>query len=165
MTCQKSYVPITHSPASTTFRRQDPACKLEFQTILGLRYTLPPSTTLPWAHLWTDIWPITFRTMHHPSNTNLKDYMFSHDTRRRLFVALKPKNSCLTWSITHPAITLTFSSMDALFLDHKVHNSSSSLRLCTQKIIGHSVWCKMVRWCDQLTLKFVFTVWPVMLYP
>ena len=103
--------------------------------------------------------------MHHPSITNWKDYRFIHDTRSRLFVASKPKNSCFTWSITHPATTLTFSPADALFLDHKVHNSSSSLRLCTRKIIGHSEWCKMARRCDQLTLKVVFMGRPPMLYP
>src|SRR3954468_5124268 len=58
-----------------------------------------------------------------------------------------------------------FSPVDALFLEHKVHNSSSSLHLCTQKIIGHSELCKMARRCDQLTLKVVFTVCPAMLYP
>jgi len=40
--------------------------------------------------------------------TNQKDYMFSLDRRRRLFVASKPKNSCFTCSITHPATTLIF---------------------------------------------------------
>src|SRR3954464_8617611 len=58
-----------------------------------------------------------------------------------------------------------FSPADALFLEHKVHNSSSSLHLCTRKIIGHFEVCKMARRCDQLTLKVVFTVCPVMLYP
>src|SRR3954468_9732990 len=58
-----------------------------------------------------------------------------------------------------------FSPVDALFLEHKVHNSSSSLHLCTQKIIGHSELCNMARRCDQLTLKVVFTVCPAMLYP
>src|SRR3954470_709191 len=58
-----------------------------------------------------------------------------------------------------------FSPAYALFLEHKVHNSSSSLYLCTRKIIGHSELCKMARRCDQLTLKVVFTVCPAMLYP
>src|SRR3954469_25583945 len=57
-------------------------------------------------------------------------------------------------------MTLTFSPADALFLEHKVHNSSSSLHLCTRKIIGHSELCKMARLCDQPTLKVVFTVYP-----
>src|SRR3954463_2243074 len=43
---QNFYAPVTNSRASTTFRSQDPACKIEFRTILCLRYTLPPSTTL-----------------------------------------------------------------------------------------------------------------------
>ena len=51
--------------------------------------------------------------------TNQKDYRFSLDRRRRLFVASKLKNSCFTCSITHPATTLTFSPADALFLDNK----------------------------------------------
>src|SRR3990170_2134476 len=96
---------------------------------------------------------------------NPKDYSFSLDRRTRLFVASKPKNSCFTCSITHPATTLTFSPADALFLDDKVRKSSSSLCLCTRKIIGHSEWCKMARRCAQVTLKFVFTVCPPMLYP
>src|SRR3954462_11130050 len=41
------YAPVIDSRASTTFRRQDPAWKIEFRTILCLRYTLPPCTTLP----------------------------------------------------------------------------------------------------------------------
>src|SRR3989337_745352 len=94
--------------------------------------------------------------------TNRKDYRFNLDRRRRLFVASKPKNSCFTCSITHPATTLTFSPADALFLDDKVHNSSSSLCLCTRKIIGHSKWCKMARRCNQVTLKLEFTVCPPM---
>src|SRR5215216_7227729 len=102
--------------------------------------------------------------MHHPSITNYKDYRFIHE-RRRLFVASKPKNSCFTWSITHPATTLTFSPADVLFLDHKVPNSSSSFCKCTRKIIGHSEWCKMARRCNHFTLKVVLTVGPAMLYP
>src|SRR4051812_32439464 len=58
-----------------------------------------------------------------------------------------------------------FSPAYALFLEHKVHNSSSSLHLCTRKFIGYSELCKMARRCDQLTLKVVFTVCPAMLYP
>ena len=162
---KKLYVPKIHSPASTKFRMQDPSCKIEFRMILCLKYTLPPSTTFLWAHLRTDMWTITDRTMHHPSITNEKDYMFSRDTRRRLFFAPKPKNSCFTWSITHPATTLTFSPVDALFLDHKVQSCSSSLRLCTWKIIGHFEWCKITRRCDQLTFKVVFTACPAMLDP
>src|SRR3989337_667402 len=92
--------------------------------------------------------------------TNPKDYRFSLDRRRRLFVASKPMNSCFTCSITHPATTLTFSPADALFLDDKVRNSSSSLCLCTKKIIGHSEECEMARRCDQVTLKVVFTDCP-----
>ena len=122
-------------------------------------------TTLPLAHLRNYIWAITYRTMHHPSITNYKDYRFSHERRRRLFVASKPKNSCFTWSVAHPATTLTFSLADALFLDHKVHNCSSALCSCMRKIIGHSEWCKIACWCDQLTLKLVFTVCLAMLYP
>ena len=91
--------------------------------------------------------------------------MFSQDRRRMLFVASKPKNSCFTWSIARPATTLTFSPADALFLIDKVHHSSSSLCLCTRKIIGHPEWCKMARRCDQLTLKVDFTGRPPMLYP
>src|SRR3954467_11567757 len=53
-----------------------------------------------------------------------------------------------------------FSPADALFLEHKVQKHSSSLHLCTRKIIGHSELCKMARRCDQLTLKVVFTVCP-----
>src|SRR5215216_793094 len=75
---------------------------------------------------------ITYITINHPSITNYKHYRFSHDRRRRLFVASKPKNSCFTWSIKHPATTLTFSLADALFLDHNVHNCSSSLCSCTR---------------------------------
>src|SRR3989337_138671 len=97
--------------------------------------------------------------------TNPKDHRFSLDRRRWLFVASKPKNSCFTCSITHPATTLTFSRADALFMVDKVCNSSSSLCLCTRKIIGHSEWCKMARRCDQVTMKVVFTVCPLMLYP
>ena len=67
---QKLYAPVTHSRGSSTFRTQDPACKIEFRTILCLKYTLPPSTTLPGAHIQTDIWTIAYRTMHHPSITN-----------------------------------------------------------------------------------------------
>ena len=96
---------------------------------------------------------------------NQKDYRLSLDRRSTLFVASKPKNSCFTCSITHPATTLTFSPADALFLDDKVRKSSSSLCLCTRKIIGHSEWCKMARRCDQVTLKVVFTVCHPMLYP
>src|SRR5215216_2800311 len=125
--------------------------------ILCFLYTLPPSTTLLLFHLRNYIWTITYRTMHHPSITNYKDYRFIHERRRRLFVASKPKNSSFAWSITHPATTLTFCLADALFLDHKLHNSSSSLCSCTRKIIGHSEWCKMARRWDQLTLKVVFT--------
>src|SRR3954465_10669854 len=91
--------------------------------------------------------------------------MFSHDTSRRLFVTSKPNNRCFTWRLTHLATYLMFSPVDALFLEHKVHNSSSSLHLCTQKIIGHSELCNMAHRCDQLTLKVVFTVYPAMLYP
>ena len=162
---QKLYVPVTHSRGSSPFRTQDPACKIEVRTILCLKYTLPPSTTLPWVQLRNEIWKITYRTMHHPSIKNSKDYSFSRDTMRRLFVASTPKNSSFTWSITHPPTTLMFSPVDALFLDHKVHISSYSLRLCTLKIIGHSEWSKMARWCDHLTLKVVFTVCLAMLYP
>src|SRR5215216_2464602 len=104
-------------------------------------YTLPPSTTLPFSHLQNYIRTITYRKTHHPSITNYKDYRFSHERRRRQFVASKPKNSCFTWSLTHPATTLTFSLADALFMDHKVHNSSSSLCSWTRKIIDHSEWC------------------------
>src|SRR3954471_22708347 len=57
-----------------------------------------------------------------------------------------------------------FSPADALFLEHKVHNSSSSLHLCTRKVIGHSELCKMARQCDQLTMKVVFTVCPVIIH-
>src|SRR3989337_324946 len=88
---------------------------------------------------------------------NPKDYRFSLDRRRRLFVASKPKNSCFACSITHPATTLTFSPAGALFLDGKVCKSSSRLCLCTRKIIGHSEWCKMARRCDQVPMKVVFT--------
>ena len=91
--------------------------------------------------------------------------MFSQERRRRLFVASKPKNSCFTWSIARPATTLTFSPADALFLIDKVHHSSSSLCLCTRKIIGHPEWCKMARRRDQLTLKVEYTGRPPMLYP
>ena len=91
--------------------------------------------------------------------------MFTQDRRRRLFVASEPKNSCFTWSIARPATTLTFSPADALFLNDKVHNSSSSLCLCTRKIIGHPGWCKMARRRGQLTLKVEFTGRPLMLYP
>ena len=83
--------------------------------------------------------------------------MFSQERRRRLLVASKSKNSCFTWSIARPAATFTFSPTDALFLNDKVQNSSSSLCLCTWKIIGHPEWCKMARWRDQLTLKVEFT--------
>src|SRR4051812_31939728 len=70
-----------------------------------------------------------------------------------------------TWTITLLATTLTFSPADALFLEHKVHNSSSSLHLCTRKIIGHAELCKRARRCNQLPLKVVFTVCPAKLYP
>ena len=83
--------------------------------------------------------------------------MFSQERKRRLLVASEPKNSCFTWSIAHPANKLTFTPADALFLNDKVHDNSSSLCLCTRKIIGHPEWCKMARWCDQLTLKVEFT--------
>ena len=96
--------------------------------------------------------------------TNQKDYRFSLDRRRMLFVASKPKNSFFTCSITHPSTTITFSPADALFLDDKVRNISSTLCLCTRKIICHSEWCKMARRCDKATLKVVFTVCPPMLY-
>ena len=162
---QKLYAPVTHSRYSTTLKRQDLACRIEFRRISCLKYTLPPSITLLWAHLWNYIWTITYRAMHHPFVPIKKDYMFSRDTRRRLFVASKTKNSCFTWSITHTATTLMFSPADALFLDHKVYNSSSSLHLCARKIIGHSELCKMARRCDHLTLKVVFAVCPAMLYP
>src|SRR3954462_2014098 len=58
-----------------------------------------------------------------------------------------------------------FHQADALFLEHKVHNSSSSLHLCTRKIIGHSELCKIARRCNHLTLKVVLTVCPGILYP
>jgi len=80
-------------------------------------------------------------------------------------MASKHKNSCFTWSIRHPATTLTLSLTDALFLDNIVHNTSSSLCSWTRQIIGHSEWCKMARRCDQPTLKVVFTVYPATLYP
>ena len=89
---EKLYASITHQPRSRTFRRQDPAFKIEFWTILCLLYTLPPSTSLPLAHLRNYIWTITYRTMHHPLITNYKDYRFCHERRRRLFVASKPKS-------------------------------------------------------------------------
>ena len=66
------YASITHQPAWRTFWRQDPAGKTEFWTILCLSYALPPSTTLPLAHLRNYIRTITYRTMHHPSITNYK---------------------------------------------------------------------------------------------
>ena len=103
--------------------------------------------------------------MHHPSIFNRKDYMFRQDSRGRLFVAMKPRNSCFTWSIARPATTLTFSPVDALLLNDKVHNDSSSLCLCTRKIIGHPEWCKMAHRRDQLTIKVDFTGRPPMLYP
>ena len=58
-----------------------------------------------------------------------------------------------------------FSPPDALFLNDKVHNSSSSLCSCTRKIIGHPKWCKMDRRRYQHTLKVEFTGCPPMLYP
>ena len=91
--------------------------------------------------------------------------MFNQDRRGRLFVASKPKNSCFTWSIARPAMTLTFSPADALFLNDRVHNSSSSLCLCTRKIIWHPEWCKMARRRSELTLKVEITGRPPMLYP
>ena len=86
------YASITHKPAWRIFWRQDPAGKIEFWMILCLLYALPPSTTLPLAHLQNYIRTITYRTMHHPSITTYKYYRFSHQRRRRLFVASKPKN-------------------------------------------------------------------------
>ena len=80
-------------------------------------------------------------------------------------MASKPKNLCFTWSIAHPATTLTFSPGDALFLNDIVHNISFSLCLCTRKIIEHPECCKMARQRDQLTLKVEFTGRPPMLYP
>src|SRR3954467_3214848 len=62
----------------------------------------------------------------------------------------------------HPHV---FTSGCIILGAYKVHNSSSSLHLCTRKIIGHSELCKILRRCDQLTLKVVFTVCPAMLYP
>ena len=59
--------PYPTSSASTTFRRPDPACKIEFRMILSWSCTLPPSTTLPWAHRLIDIWVITYGTIHRPS--------------------------------------------------------------------------------------------------
>src|SRR5215216_140530 len=94
---EKLHASITHQPASRTFRRQDPACKIEFWTILCLMYILPPSTTILFAHLQNYIRTITYRMTHHPSITNYQDFRFSHERRRRLFAASKPKNSCFTW--------------------------------------------------------------------
>ena len=97
--------------------------------------------------------------------SNRKDYRFSQDRRRRFFIVSEPKNSCFTWSIACPATNLSFSPADALFLNVKVHNNSSSLCLRTRKIIGHPGWCKMARRRGQLTLKVEFTGRPLMLYP
>ena len=142
------YATITHLVGFDNISVARSGLQIEFRMILSLACTLPASTTLPSAHPQTHILTITDRTMHHPSIYEPERLHVSLDRRRRVFVASKPKNSCFTWSITHPATTLTFSQADAFFLDDKLHSSSSLFCSCTQKIIAHSESCKMARQRD-----------------
>jgi hypothetical protein len=95
---------------------------------------------------------------------NQKDYKFSLDRRRRLYVASKLKNSCFTCSISHLPPSLFHQQMHYSWMIKYV-TAYPHYVYAHEKIIGHSEWCKMAHRCDQVTLKVVFTVCPPMLYP
>ena len=102
--------------------------------------------------------------MHHPSIFKLQRLQVQSGQKEEALCCIETQEF-MPWSIARLATTITFSPADALFLNDKVHNSSSSLCLSTRKIIGHTKWCKMARRRDQLTLKVDFMGRPPMLYP
>ena len=103
--------------------------------------------------------------MHHPSIFKLETLHVQSGEREEALRCIETQECMLYMVYRPPRYHPHFSPAYALFLNNKVHNSSSSLCLCTWKIIGHPEWCRIACRRDHLTLKIEFTGRPPMLYP